>query len=125
MSGRGGGKAKGMWGWVEETRRTGKECESVDRDYLKVKISLWLPSQRSKEPHSRTQSEPLEMKRRMQYTNGGGSVDPAKRKDRSREAEGKDEETERDERKKRETSARPTATAKQQPRRLKIQSRPV
>ena len=89
-----------MWGWFEETRRTEKRsARDIDRDYLKVKISLELPSQRSKEPHSRTQSETLEMKRRVQYTNGGGSVDPAESNDRKSEVEGKRGKRERDERK--------------------------
>lgn len=83
-------RAKECGGWFEETRRTEKEeCESIEIDYLNVKVSLELPSQRSKELHSRTQSETLEMKRRAQYTNGGGSVDSAKSNDQKVEVEGK------------------------------------
>ena len=100
MSGRGeAAEQRNVGSWFEETRRTEKEgCESIEIDYLKVKISLVLPSRRSKEPHSRMQSETVEMKRRAQYTSSGGNVDPAKSDNRKVEVEGK--RGKRDERKK-------------------------
>lgn len=90
VGGSGAVEQRNVGSWFEETRRTEKEeCKSIEIDYLKVKISLELPSQRSKELHSRMQSETLEMKRRAQYTNSGGSVDPAESNDRRSEVEGK------------------------------------